>query len=968
MIFFLNMHNIKATLFFILSSLLLCACSGGGSSSPKTSHTAPPALTSISINGYDNNLKVGDNKQLSAIATYSDLSTEDITLAVLWSSSDSNTATISQTGELNSLSSGIILVTAELGEIESSIQAQMINLVDLSISPASLTLAKNSSQLFTATGRYSDNSTEDLSTLVSWNSNNTGIADISDSGLLTTIKAGTSDISAIIGELSSTVTTTVTPAELKFISISNPRSLASGVSETLSAIGTYSDGTTQDISNQVLWTSSTPTIANVNENNGDFEAIQEGTVLITASSNGVSASTQITVSAATLTKIVASPSLVSLAKGSASLVNVIAIFSDGSFLDVSEQVNWENNEQNTITLMTDDLKVLGKNIGSATLTASLSDFETTISVNVSNAELTSLNISQANNSLPKGLSQQFSAIGTYSDGSTQDLSTQVTWISSSEVVSVIENTADFKGLAHGIGEGSTTISAILNDVSDSSNLTVSSALLESVEIIHPNRPIANGFSFPVKANGTYSDGSQQDITNIVEWTSNSSSNSLVLDISNSKEGSITTLAEGESLISANLGEITGLSLVNVSAAILQSINFAPHSESIPNGHHKQLSAIGTFSDNTTTDITSQVTWQSEDTSILSISNTVSPGKLSALKIGQTSISANLSGIEASTQLTITNATLNSITTSLVQSNINEKTTTQAKAIASYSDNSTRDITQEAHWISSNPEIASIKNSTTNKGQVEGISTGTSSLTASLNGISSTPLQLEVDQDPNTPIAVNLSLFPNAILNNSIDSSLVHASVTPASLIGVIPDTSQILFTIIEGDSTRTETVNTTNGVASLSITSDYDGLIEISASLARENTSELISRSASILSTTDFTKLISTFGNSNILHDDSKLLKGSFFAFYMKNQSSRDFEVNKIVVFEGLNEEDIKQMPDSPITDDIYLSEGTLSAAEFSAFGYILDNNASNDNLSIVYYFKDVASGSEFYKGLTYRF
>jgi len=41
--------------------------------------------------------------------------------------------------------------------------------------------------------------------------------------------------------------------------------------------------------------------------------------------------------------------------------------------------------------------------------------------------------------------------------------------------------------------------------------------------------------------------------------------------------------------------------------------------------------------------------------------------------------------------------------------------------------------------------------------------------------------------------------------------------------------------------------------------------------------------------------------------------------------------------------ENINLIPNSPITDDIYLSEGTLSAAEFSAFGYILDNNVNID-------------------------
>jgi len=55
------------------------------------------------------------------------------------------------------------------------------------------------------------------------------------------------------------------------------------------------------------------------------------------------------------------------------------------------------------------------------------------------------------------VSQQFAATGNYSDGSTNDLTTQVTWASSNTVVATI----DTNGLATALSPGTTLISASL---------------------------------------------------------------------------------------------------------------------------------------------------------------------------------------------------------------------------------------------------------------------------------------------------------------------------------------------------------------------------------------------------------------------------------------------------------------------------------------------------------------------------
>lgn len=68
---------------------------------------------------------------------------------------------------------------------------------------------------------------------------------------------------------------------------------------------------------------------------------------------------------------------------------------------------------------------------------------------------------------------QFSATGTYSDGSTRDISSMVTWGSSSTAVASITSS----GLSTSVGGGSTTISATLSGITGSTVYTVTPAAL-----------------------------------------------------------------------------------------------------------------------------------------------------------------------------------------------------------------------------------------------------------------------------------------------------------------------------------------------------------------------------------------------------------------------------------------------------------------------------------------------------------
>src|SRR5882762_7816093 len=127
-------------------------------------------------------------------------------------------------------------------------------LVSIAVTPANPSITKGTTQQFTATGTFSDNSTQVLSNAV-WASGTTTVATINATGLATAVGTGTSTISATSGAITGSTLLTVTPATLVSIAVTpaNP-SITKGATQQFTATGTFSDNSTQVLSNAV-WAS-----------------------------------------------------------------------------------------------------------------------------------------------------------------------------------------------------------------------------------------------------------------------------------------------------------------------------------------------------------------------------------------------------------------------------------------------------------------------------------------------------------------------------------------------------------------------------------------------------------------------------------------------------------------------------------------------------------------------------------------
>lgn len=82
----------------------------------------------------------------------------------------------------------------------------------ISVAPATATITTGATRSFTATGTYSDATTRDLTSQVTWSSSSTSTATINASGIATGVGAGTATITAAQGSLSGTAALTVNAA------------------------------------------------------------------------------------------------------------------------------------------------------------------------------------------------------------------------------------------------------------------------------------------------------------------------------------------------------------------------------------------------------------------------------------------------------------------------------------------------------------------------------------------------------------------------------------------------------------------------------------------------------------------------------------------------------------------------------------------------------------------------------------
>jgi YD repeat-containing protein len=460
------------------------------------------------------------------------------------------------------------------------------SLVSIGVAPVASVIGAGAIQQFRAVGTFSNGTTGDLTASVLWTSSNTSIATISNAsgshGLATGgATSGTTTITAASGSISGSTTLVVGTLSSLSVLPQNPNILG-GATQKFTATGTFSNGSQQDLTNLVTWTSGTPTVATISNTAGSqglVSAAAAGTTEIRATIGSISASSLLVVSVLSTVNIFTSSILV----GQVQQFTATAQFSPGSTQSVTASATWSSSDTSVATI-SNSPGTQGVAVGVKGGTTNICASYTIASITRQGCSqvavlpvLQAINVTPANGSLPKGESQQFTATGTYNDRSTQDLTSSVIWSSSNPDFATFPQTA---GLATAVGIGTATITATSGSISGSTTLTVTAPVPVSVIVSPAYTGVVLGGTLQFRASQVLSDGTLgSELTATANW---SSSDSNVAAISNAtgSQGLASGVSPGVVTIGAASGTFNGSATLIVgssSGSNIPRFAFTPNS-------------------------------------------------------------------------------------------------------------------------------------------------------------------------------------------------------------------------------------------------------------------------------------------------------------------------------------------------------------------------------------------------------
>lgn len=745
--------------------------------------TPPPVLQSLSVVPSNASVLVGDDLAYRCLATFSDGTVRDVTGSCVWSVSDPAIAVIDG---LSGLLTGIAAGSAQVGARWSNqgvavVGATAVEVIDpvtvtaLQVTPASAQSLVLGTQQFLAHALLSNGRKLDVTSNVAWTSSDPAIATVGELGLARARAPGHAEIRAEVRyqgvDLADAASFSVTAPDViveEFRIVPPTQTTYDGATAKFDAQLLLSNGRTLNVTTMVNWSSLALSVARSTATAGEFIGLQAGIAPVTAAfsyhGTNYSARSELIVldrgrGVGGLEVVPAKPLLV---VGGQRQLRSLLLLNNGDYVDVTDRSPWVSVNDGTASVDAQGL-VTGVTAGTTVVATRVSAgpvqdiAEALTRVVDPAAELVALRVAPARASALVGATTQFTATAYYLNGQRDDVSSEVSWsIADPDIATAMSQ----DGLVLATAEGTTTVSARYRagdkELTASAMLDVTSVTITEIQVTPAQQIVAAGNAAPFTATAILSDNSHIDVSADVQWRS---SNTAVAQAS-LPPGLFETLAQGTTTISATLtheGEqFVGRGVLIVQAAQAVALEISPPQLRLTVGQLGTLRAIVHFSDNTTEDVTREVSWRSADATIAAVNATLNKGLVTGESVGVTAISAVYrESLSASASAQVVAPVLLSIDVLPAAASIASGLTHEFTAIGNYDDESALDITDRALWSSSNDAVATIVAGDT-QGLVQGVSTGISTVSATLDGIvgnamltvtPATVVGLEVGPDP-----------------------------------------------------------------------------------------------------------------------------------------------------------------------------------------------------------------------------
>jgi hypothetical protein len=389
--------------------------------------------------------------------------------------------------------------------------------------------------------------------------------------------------------------------------------------------------------------------------------VAAGSTIITVKKDGIAETTKLTVINEPVTSL-ASIQLTlenkeisaTMPKGTTGNLIATAVMTDGTTFNANPWVTFKSSNETAVKTHIGGF-IEAADEGITNMIASFGNTTSnTVTVEVTSAELTGINILSDKTSAPANSTIQLTVIGEFTNNETIPLTrySGTSYLSSDTSVA----TVDKNGLitTNSVGDTVITVTTVVNNIkkTDTISINVSAEILKSITITKATKfsSLANdefieGTTIQAKAMGHYSDGTQKDITKDVIWLTDTNDT-----ISVDQNGLVKGLLAGPAKLGAYNNRILGTIEGTVAKATPQELVIDGPKTS-PVGENIQLEATIILSNGKPLPVTNDALWSSDNPNIKVIDGVVySPEKKQSAVI-----TAKFEGVSASYQIHFTAA-------------------------------------------------------------------------------------------------------------------------------------------------------------------------------------------------------------------------------------------------------------------------------------------------------------------------
>ncbi|GED60816.1 Ig-like domain-containing protein [Brevibacillus formosus] len=611
----------------------------------------------------------------------------------------------------------------------------------LVLSKNEVTLENGDSTNLTATAIYVSGKTEDVTVKTEWTTQDANIASVY-AGQITAKSVGKSTITATYMGKPVVVGVNVTKKVKALTTEDQTLNVRIGSTANVKLTAVYSDGTTEDVTTKADWSIDNPAIATVV--NGAIKGLNSGSGTVTAKFG--SQSTTISVNVEIAHRLEPSKNQVSLLLNGEEKIKLKAIFPDGSVTeDVSDKADWSSDNTAVADALKGTIKAYGA--GTATITAKYGTKTATIKVDVDTTQKLELN--KQNIFMNVGKEEDIELKATYANnGGSTVVNDKAEWSSDREDVAYYSN-----GKIHAVKSGEAVITAKYGN--KSVQVRVDVEVPRSLYIVPAYLTMKSGSTKDVIVNASFANGTSEDITSKVEWSSDNA------DVVFASGKTVSAYKAGTANVTAKYGGKTATLVVDVD--VPQNLTADITTVAIPVGGAKQVTVKASYPDGSSAeDVTQKVVWSSSAPNVASVRQ----GLITGVSTGAATVTATYG--TRTVNISVSVGVMQTLTVDKKKIVLGNGKSETVKLTAAYADGTTKDVTDTATWSTASAAVAEVMN-----GKITATGAGKTTVTGTFDGKSVT-IAVEVDQ------ATNLSVDPRMLILNVNESKDIKLSATDSA--------------------------------------------------------------------------------------------------------------------------------------------------------------------------------------------